>query len=213
MTDARFESLAKHGSWPLAGLVIVLVAMFIFRSPIQRLIDRIRKLSKTGIDAGGTPQDQIAHTGPDNARDVMRTFDNALLVQRENEIRKTIEEKFPPAGPEREKAFIRVYAAVIIGDAFERANAAIWGSQIVLLQMANSAPPEGVALDAVRPIFDFAVERDPERFKNDRFERWLSFLVSLSFVEQRGEHVFITLEGREFLKYLVDKGYPVARPG
>jgi len=116
-------------------------------------------------------------------------------------------------GPDRERVLIRHLAGLMVVMMFERVYSLIWGSQIGVLQFLNSAGPAGVSAEFLRPWFDQAVAREPDAYAGDTLERWLSFLESNALISRQGSNWVITLEGREFLKYIIQQGYVLHKRG
>src|SRR5574341_1711312 len=122
------EPLLKYGAWPGVVLAGALVAMIVFKQPITRLIDRIRKLSREGLETGVPSQAGPPEKKQSSADEFLKIFDNALMLQREAAIGQHLDASNVPAGPEREKVLLRLLAASSIIQAFERTNILIWGS-------------------------------------------------------------------------------------
>jgi hypothetical protein len=131
-------------SWPLVGLILGLVAIFVFRKPLTRLLDRTRRIGKTGLETDGQPKDLQQPVGASASEELRRLFDNALLVQREERIRAELQRLTFNDTTEREGFLIRILAAASIVQSFEQIYATIWGSQLSALQFLNSAGAAGV---------------------------------------------------------------------
>ena len=88
--------------WPAVVLVLVLVFMLVFKQPITRFIDRAQKVSRQGIEAAASPAAQEASTAakPSPADELLKSFDNALLVNQENFIRSELEKLKIAQGPD-----------------------------------------------------------------------------------------------------------------
>ena len=200
-------------TWPVVGLVLGLVAIFIFRQPVTRLLDRTRRIGKTGLEAGDQPKELSQPVGASAAEDLRRLFDNALLIQREEMIRRELAQLTFRDTTEREAFLVRVLAAASIVQSFEQIYRSIWGSQIGALQFLNSANLGGVDPNQVRPWYDQAAGRDPELYGSYSFEQWLGFLRSQALIVASEAGVTISLEGREFLKYVLHQGYPMYKWG
>jgi len=200
-------------AWPAVALILGLVVIFTFKRPLERLIDRTQKVGKTGLETAGAIQPAADQQPLSKAEELMKDFDNALLLKREEEIRFWLEQAKLPAGGERERVLVRYLAGISVISMFEKVYSLIWGSQIGVLQFLNSARAEGVDPDFLRPWFDQAAAREPEAYAGDTMERWLSFLQSYSLITKAGPNFVITLEGREFLKYLIHQGYTLHKRG
>jgi hypothetical protein len=88
---------------------------------------------------------------------------------------------------------------------FERAYRAISGSQIEALKALNSAPQADAGL---RHIYAAAADKHPEFYAGFSFEDWLAFLRGRDFIEERQATYFLSDAGKNFLRYLVNSGYP-----
>jgi hypothetical protein len=196
---------------PIAILALGLLAMIVFHRPLVRLLDRTRKITRSGIEADA-PQ-QLLEVGPSAGEELQRLFDNALLVQRENFIRAELERLTFREATERERFLVRLLAASAIAQQFERAYLSIWGSQLGALQALNSLGVAGADVALLRPWYEQSAARDPQAGFAYTFDQWVGFLESHQLVLKREGHVQISLEGREFLKYILHQGYPLYRAG
>jgi hypothetical protein len=210
---ALLEVLLKYLAWPFVTLILGGTGLFLLRRPLGNLIDRTRKIGKVGLEAAAATQEEAAEAKPKSADEFLKIFDNALLVQRETFIRTEIDRSGVAQGAERERVLIRLLAAAAIIQTFERTYVYIWGSQITALQFLNSAGAEGVDDDLLRPWYDQAAAREPDRYGAYNFDQWLGFLQANLLVLRNEGRVNITLEGREFLKYLLHQGYSLYKGG
>jgi hypothetical protein len=82
-------------AWPICVCGAVLIALLIFKKEISRLIDRIRKISKQGVDADSlvAPQEVATVAKPSSADELLRSFDNQLLLEQENLITQFLDER------------------------------------------------------------------------------------------------------------------------
>jgi hypothetical protein len=98
-----------------------------------------------------------------------------------------------------------------VGWFFEYINFSILGSQLGLLGEVNVRP---VSVEQARARYQDAAAAYPDYFSNYSFDQWLVWLSdSARAVRVEGANVFITDDGREFLRYIVGRGYPTARSG
>jgi len=194
-------------AWPTAAVI----AMFIFRKPITSLLYRVQKVSTSGIEATPPRQEPTSpELKPSSAAD-RKMFDNAFLVQREELIRLDLERR-GIASAERERSLIRFLAAAGIMVQFDRTYYLIWGSQIRALQVLNSSGSAGADASLLQPAYEMAAKQDPLVYANYTFNQWLDFFVQNALIKLEGSKVTITIEGREFLKYLVERGYVIYKP-
>lgn len=200
-------------SWPLAGLILGLVAIFVFRQPLTRLIDRTRRIGKAGLEAEGPPKELQQPVSATASEELRRLFDNAMLVQREEQIRAELKRLEFKDTTERESFLIRILAAASIVQSFEQIYATIWGSQLVALQFLNSAGMAGVSSALLQPWYDQAAAQYPDAYASYTFNQWLGYPLSQGLVVTTPAGVAISLEGREFLKYLLHQGYSLYKVG
>lgn len=79
------------------------------------------------------------------------------------------------------------------------------------LQSVNSVGT--VPVEFLRPWYEQAAARETELYRGYSFGEWLSFLQSSALIVRAGDNVSISLEGREFLKYLLSQGYGLYKRG
>lgn len=200
-------------AWPAVALILGLVAIFVFRGPLSRFLDRAKKIGKTGIEAAGPEQETRSEIKPSPADEFMRLFDNELLVQREQWIRGQLETRLGGDQTERERVLIRVIAASSIVQQFETAYRFIWGSQLGVLEFLNTVGASGLPKDVLTTFYNQAAAREPSWYAEYTFDQWLGFLQSSQLITMRNDQVLITIEGREFLKFVLHQGYSLYKQG
>ena len=198
-------------AWPGVVLILGIIVIIVFKQPLTRFLDRAERIGKGGIQAATGAQASGIEVKPSPADELLKEFDNALLVEREKFIRTELERLQVSPGPDRERVLIRLLAALALVQSFERTYTLIWGSQIAALQSLNSAGT--VSVELLRPWYDQAAARDPELYGRYTFDEWLGFLQANLLVLRSGDGVCISLEGREFLKYLLHQGYSLYKLG
>ena len=191
-------------AWP----AVALVAIVIFRKPLTSLLYRARKVGVSGIEANPPRQEPSPELKASSAADLHKIFDNALVVQREGLIRSDLERR-GITGAEREKLLIRFLAAIGIVVQFDRAYNSIWGSQILALQGLNSAGASGADIKSLLPAYENAAKQYPLVYAHYTFDQWVDFLVKSALIKLEGSKVSITIEGREFLRYLIEQGFVI----
>ncbi len=198
-------------AWPVVVLILGIVSIVVFRQPLTRFLDRAEKIGKGGIQAVTGGQASGVEVKPSPADELLKAFDNALLVEREKFILAELERLHISPGSDRERVLIRLLASLSLVQSFERTYTLIWGSQITALQFLNSAG--AVPAQFLRPWYDQAAAREPEVYDGYTFDQWLGFLQASFLILLSGENVSISLEGREFLKYLLHQGYTLYKRG
>ncbi len=94
---------------------------------------------------------------------------------------------------------------------FENIHAIIFGSQISLLQDLNV----GITMNMIRvkSFFEKAANVSPLIYAEYKFEGWLEFIRSRGLIQIEKDNVRITDKGRDFLKYIIQTGKVVSKPG
>lgn len=198
------EQIVAILAWPAVVLIVALVAIFVFRTQLAALIGRTKRLGKGGLETFDVqpPQSTEEKKGVD---EFFRTFDNPMVIEAEGLILKDLKDRKIEAVPDRERTLIRALAVSNIIQHFERVHGIIWASQLACLQYLN-ARDDGVDIAELQPLYEAAKAEYPAWYENQPFERWLGFLRVFNLILERDSRVFITVAGREFLKYLVAAG-------
>ena len=195
--------------WPVAFIIIALL----FRGPLVRFLDRVRNIKTNGVEvaAGGQDTEQ-SEIGPTAADEFARLFDNQLLIEREDAISAELAPMVGTDQTKREKLLIRIIATQAIRQQFETTYKIIWGSQLTALEIANTAP-DGVQKKTFETLYNQASARHKELYANYSFERWLAFMENQFLSFSKDDSIYITLTGREFLKYIIHQGYTLYKFG
>ncbi len=198
-------------AWPVTVLIVGVVFIVLFRKPIERLLDRTKKIGTTGLDASTAAQETSIERTPSGAQELLARFENDLLLEQENAIRQELNNRRVDDPVERERVLVRHLAATYIYGRFERTYHLIFGSQILMLQDLNAA---GILhRDNVKSHYDMACILSPEFYANYSFDQWLHYMVSQTLVLVDGDNVTITVAGREFLKFLIQEGLAFNKVG
>lgn len=193
-------TILTHGLkwWQQAGVVALYSVMFVWALTTTLML---RRRPNEAI----APATQAPTSGtPPESQDVdafYRTYDNAMLVEAETNIRQ--QSNRYQAGADRERFLIRLFASGVIIFVFEQTWAYIFRSQIRALEELNRHP---LAISAIRRFYDEAAAQAPLAYENYPFENWLNFMRTHFLFGQQGEMLAITIRGKEFLKYLVQMG-------
>lgn len=199
-------------AWPASLLFLGIAFMLLFKTPISRFIDRTQKVGKTGVEAGPAGQAQRPETEPSKVDDLIKLFDNKLIQQTEEVIKNDLTQRNLTSPEERERVLLRFLSAMFVASTFERTYWLITGSQLGAIQFVNSQA-SGAFIQVVQNWYDQAAEREPGLYKGWSFEQWLGFLEEIPLVQRNGDRLQITIQGREFLKYIVDRGFSLVKTG
>lgn len=191
-------------AWPIAVVVVVVFALVLFRRDFSALINRTKEVGTGGLKTYENQPTQPVEEKK-GVEDFFRTFENPLLIEAEGLILKELEGRNIKVAADREKALVRSLASSNILLNFERALGSIWQSQLSLLQYLNSRDL-GSELSELGAFYMDAKGKYPSWYEDYSFDQWLGFLRSHNFITQKDSRVFITVAGREFLKYLIAAG-------
>lgn len=207
-------------AWPLcistALLVFAVIFVYMFRKEISRFIDRTQKITKEGVEAGTSDiatQQIKAVAKPSPADQLLQHFDNQLLVEQEDIIRKYLEEMQIHNPAEEERVLIRYLASSYIVQKFENVYYNIWGSQLRALHLLNESAPQGIVLQALEPWYELGKTVEPNWYATYTFEQWYGFMEERTLVIIRAGIIHITVFGNEFLRYVIQCAYSLNKRG
>lgn len=99
-------------------------------------------------------------------------------------------------------AYIRLY--------FERSFQRILGSQLYFLKSLDLyRDGEGLTYEDSKNIFRSSTPLN----SSISFEDWINFLEKSKFIIQSSNKIYITKEGKEFLQYILNRGYSFKKSG
>jgi hypothetical protein len=209
----------EYIAWPIATLIFGVFCVLLFRKSIRILLDRTRKIDKTGLTLIQEPQGPTAPeksediqkiTTPENREDIQKVIDgietNNLVKFRENEIWKGMDEKKLSA-EDRARLLLRLFANYEFRLVCEEISASIFGSQLGLLVDLN-ARTDGLSESLVAEAYRQARKTWPDVYSHYSLEQWTGYLLTSNLVKKENNPpvYFIMPFGREFLTYLVKAG-------
>lgn len=208
-------------AWPLCIclMIVLVVATLSWRFPkeVGGLISRITSIGAGGVKANppspSVTQEVKDITKPEQAEELLRVFDNQLLLEQEQHIRDTyLRNVNNPA--DRERILVRHFSWLWITFAFEVVYNSIWGSQLQALKALNESGAHGMSEDILNVWYDIGKAGSPARYVNYTFQNWLTYLHGNFLVHIDANHcVYITPLGNEFLVYLVRNKYSTNKEG
>lgn len=198
------DKLVAVVAWPGVVLLLGLVALLLFRSPIAALIGRTRKVGKAGLETfeGQPTQPTVERKGVD---EYFKTFENPLLLEQEGRIVTDLKDRGIDAATDREKALVRTLASTQLVLGFEIVYGLIWASQVAALRFMNPRN-QGTRPDDLLPFYEAGRAAYPSVYEHYSVDQWLGFLRASNLILERDSHVYITILGREFLKYIITMG-------
>jgi len=203
-------------AWPICLCVTLLVFCLLFRNQIGHFIERTKRITKEGVEADSrtvNTQEVNDIAKPSPADELLKMFDNQLLVEQEGIIKGFLEQNRIQNAAERERVLVRHLASAYLVLRFESIYKLIWGSQLRALELLNENTPLGVLLPALESWYDLGKTLEPELYANYTFQQWYGFMESGPLIVNKAGTVHITVMGREFLKYLVQARYSLNKRG
>lgn len=200
------EKIVEVLAWPGVVALVAIVAMFVFRAPLTALLQRTKSVGKSGLE---TYEAQPSQPGDETKAidEFFRTFDNPLILEAEDFIRNDLKQRKIESPQDREKVLIRFLASANMMLHFERVQSLIWASQLALLRFLN-ARAEGADISEATVFYELGKKQFPTSYENYPIERWLGFLQAFNLIARHDSRIFISVAGREFLKYMVALGRP-----
>ena len=213
-------------AWPISVclllLILGLVVLLQHRESIGRLIGRTTSIGKGGlttaeVTALATQTDTKSVARPSAAEELLRSFDNQLLVEQEKLITDFLADKEIFDTAERERVLVRYLASSYIVTRFEAIYAGIFGSQVQALQSLNQNPGVGLSTELMQGWYTVGMVGYPHIYGEDgtgyAFGQWLGYLYRWNLVTMVGTIAHITVAGQEFLRYLVSSSYSADKAG
>jgi len=213
-------------AWPLSTcgtiLVLGLVVLFRHHDAIGRFIDRTKHIGTSGVTASdaaaiASQTDMKDVAKPSAADELLRDFDNQLLLEQERLILDFLNEKRVVDPRERERVLTRYLASSYLVNRFESIYAGIFGSQLQGLQVLNQNPGTGVSTAVMEGWYKVGAAGYPHLYgksgENYAFGQWLGYMYRWGLLMMAGTDVHITVFGQEFLKYIVQCSYSLSKTG
>lgn len=190
-------------AWPAVGLVLGLVALFIFRPAINRKIDRISRAGKDGV-AFDRPQDPEPPKSEAVSYDqLMKQPISATVLAREKTIAERLATLPLSSDSERIALLTRAAASANVDLEFTRIANIIFGTQLnFLVQLAGTR--SGLSRKHAEEAYAAAAAQYPEIYRERSFDDWIGYLGASGLLNASGQALDITQYGSDFLKYLVD---------
>lgn len=199
-------------AWPAVGLILGLVALFLFRGPLVRMIDRITRAGKDGVSFERPQDPELLNSEAMSFEELMKQPISATVLEREKFVTDQLS-NFPlKTETERISVLKRALAAVNIDLEYTRIAHIIFGSQLnFLVKFAGTR--NGLPKSLAETTYSNASAQFPELYRERPFEAWLAYLLTSNLLAADGNRLNITQYGSDFLKYLVDARLAYDRHG
>ncbi|KQO89380.1 hypothetical protein ASF36_23375 [Methylobacterium sp. Leaf90] len=215
--------------YSVAGVIIAIIALSIFRSPFTRAIDRWKGATlgnDRSLDLSGTAAAQveaqkhapvpepeklpIPTPGPSTVP-VEMPPPHPVFAPLEADLRRRVEQSVP-GGLEVQMAWaLRLTVMAQVERDHEQTYRLIFGSQIAALKELNVRGP--LTIDQSREVFAVtAMKNYPDTFKAETFGDWAEFLVNRNLVVVAPQpftnetRAILTPLGKDFLMFVTSRG-------
>jgi hypothetical protein len=196
---------------PLAWPVALLVGIFILRSPIHNLLERVVELGPGGAKLS-PPQLQTATDSAQRTSEIPidTSKSDPELDLWEKPIRREIEKRGLVTSDGLTEQLISALAQANRRADFENVARVIFGTQIGALKQLNSLGP--LPESTLKKWFKEHKKRAKENAFGD-FKQWMRYLLDLPLVTMRNGEFEISRYGRQVLDFLFnsniteDRGY------
>jgi hypothetical protein len=201
-----------------------MIALALFRRPVGALIDRARRIKTPGgIEISTTTKqddalspakiDAVAPSSAAPFPQLIIKFDSVLVRRICESLESHLTTTFKNNASDRERFLIKTAADAVATGAYEHMYIQIYGSQLAAVRDLNSAGV--VPASSLEPYFLQAKEAFPTLYENDTFDRWLAWLTNVGYFVQRhnDDRISISDIGRDFLQYVVSRGYQFSKAG
>jgi hypothetical protein len=190
-------------AWPAVSLILGVVAIFTFRGPLVRKIERISRAGKDGVSFERPQDPEQPQTDALSFDELMKQPISATVLEREKVVTGQLAKLPLKTDAERISVLQRVVASTNIDLEYTRIAHIIFGSQLnFLVQLAGTK--HGLPRSQAESTFADAKAHFSELHGERSFEIWLTYLESSNLLHNQGERLDITQYGSDFLKFLVD---------
>ncbi len=200
-------------TWSQTFIFVSIIFIYIFKTNIAKLLDRIKKVSREGITfvEAGESQSVIP---PSTVEDVKTKTDTLFsninsvptIVEAEKILETGINEE-NKSDSEKIKLLIRELSTTFFILRCQIAYNSIFGSQIILLKKLNIAKPTGLNKENLDKFYN-EIAGTYDYYENWTLNTYINFLLQAKLITQKEDYYFITVFGVDFLVWLQRVGLP-----
>jgi hypothetical protein len=198
-------------AWPSVAFLLGVICIFTFKHPLSRFLDRAQQITAPGVQAVARAQGIALQQANSQVDELLKNLDTPLVRIAEDTIVRELEQRKIVEHAEREKVLIKYLAVCQNALRHENAYRLIWGSQLFALEMLN-ASFVGIPPEHLQPIYADAVAKNEDVYRAYSFDQWTGFLKQANLVREDSGAYHITIEGRDFLRFLVEQGRSRVKP-
>lgn len=198
-------------AWPAVVLILGLIALFMFKRNIAGRIDKIHKIDRIGMQIGSEQAQSLPEAKGSSFQELMDLASSPLLRERENNIRDALKARGIANEQESIKVLMRALASSQLALQWEQIEKGIFGSQVAILVEMNTRHA-GLPVDVLRKVYDEMAKKYPSTYEGYAFDQYVSYLETNRLMTKGGDGYQVTLEGKEFMVWLVQTGRTHQRP-
>lgn len=205
-------------AWPTAVLIMVIIFLLLFRKPINSLLSRTTKISKTGLEAEiqeTKRNEQVENKEQPEGTSVVNIF-HALeayrampfVIEREKKLKADLTKYNITIQPTEER-WLNVLNILYITKDHDKIYYTIFGTQIKILKFLNTEPLSTATIDAITPFYNEYILLTGINPEDWPFNNYINYLISQRLIIYNDISKTVTLsdEGRFFLIYMIAQKY------
>jgi hypothetical protein len=228
-----FVAFAQAIAWP----VVVAFVLWLFRSPIARLIDRIKRVGVGGAYADaevsqsppsasgplnplnqGGPTLSAPDTAPPSAGEQRVSLDSFVpsiyrgamdaLLSYVNQNLPILESRVEGT---REQILTQWLAETMLNLILERATRSIFQSQVTALDTLKEKTD--LTREDFRPFYEATARVHPEIFNesNFSFDKWFSYFTAWKLIQVQGDTIKVSPLGKSVKRFITDNSYVLSQ--
>jgi hypothetical protein len=193
------HDLATGVAWVLAAII------FLWLLEKHSKSAALQQLQTEQSTNQGPTSALIGNSGSTPNFDATTFFKMAYVSSTDPEIQANVRRAADVNSPgDHESFYVRLISIGLIGYRYDIIWAYIYRSQLLALMEVNRRMMPMVEL---KPFYERAIQENPQHYANYPFEHWIIFLKThLLILVHPSEMVEITVQGKDFLKYLTHCG-------
>lgn len=194
-------------------IIVILGISYILKNPISSLIGKIKGVSAGGVDVSFEQnQDQSVDNGLNNTStndlvdNILNKYSPETIQLLDDIIKKETNYSATESSIIQADKFLKYSQALLLQMKYDNIYSIIYGSQLKLLLKLNSEITS--TKTELISFFTKAKNEHPERYSNYSYEAYLNYLHNVNLIiEKDNEDISITIYGKDFIKYIVNRGY------
>ena len=199
--------LLENFEWYHSALTFAVIFILVFKTPLGKLILRIKSINKSGIKIANNPEVQKEIEKKEAASKLLKEVENsALLEVVGDKIKLDLEERNLETTGDTIDVLIKHLAATQISLEFEQIYFFIFGSQILLLKRLNEVRGYGIDQQIIQSHLNEVKNKYPENLREWTLEQYLTFLIRRELIFHKDGRYYLGDIGVEYLTWMARNG-------